>query len=103
MCVCVCNSTIHHTHKIFLLSHTLPVVLNCMYVCVCVCVCVHVCVYVCMYDSIEDDVDLTSVNVELGHGQLLKHLNSITNNRGLILKIFMFLIMFAIFFVVFVM
>eukprot|EP01006_Ploeotia_vitrea_P043562 TRINITY_DN66746_c3_g1_i1.p1 TRINITY_DN66746_c3_g1~~TRINITY_DN66746_c3_g1_i1.p1 ORF type:complete len:401 (-),score=181.56 TRINITY_DN66746_c3_g1_i1:748-1950(-) len=51
---------------------------------------------------ISENVDDTLDNVEMGHKELLTYFDSVSSNRWLILKIFLVLILFAIFFSVFV-
>ncbi len=41
------------------------------------------------------------MNVEAGHGELLKYFQSVTSNRWLMVKVFGVLIFFFIFFVIF--
>jgi syntaxin 5 len=42
------------------------------------------------------------MNVEAGHGQLVQHMDRLSSNHWLILKIFAILIAFSVFFVMFV-
>lgn len=51
---------------------------------------------------LDENVDDTLANVEGAQGQLLKYLNSISSNRWLIIRIFMVLAIFLIFFIVFI-
>lgn len=50
---------------------------------------------------IDENVDMTVVNVEGAHKQLLSYLNKLSSNRWLIIKVFTVLIVFVILFVVF--
>lgn len=50
---------------------------------------------------IDSNVDDTAMNVEAGHGEILKYFQSVTSNRWLMIKIFGVLIFFFIFFVIF--
>mmetsp|Transcript_5337 Transcript_5337/g.12507 ORF Transcript_5337/g.12507 Transcript_5337/m.12507 type:complete len:271 (-) Transcript_5337:95-907(-) len=54
-----------------------------------------------MVQRIDHSVQETLENAEAAQGDLLKYLRSISGNRGLILKVFLILICFAVFFVVF--
>lgn len=54
-----------------------------------------------MIQRIDEDVDTTLTNVELGQEHLLKYFKYISSNRGLILKVFLILLFFVVFFVVF--
>ncbi|KAF3433496.1 hypothetical protein FNV43_RR24598 [Rhamnella rubrinervis] len=51
---------------------------------------------------IDDNMDESLANVEGAHSSLLRHLNQITSNRWLLIKIFAVLILFLIVFIVFV-
>lgn len=51
---------------------------------------------------IDSNIEDTLVNVEAGHGQLIKYFDSVSGSRWLILKIFGVLIAFIILFMVFV-
>ncbi|KAL5568529.1 hypothetical protein UlMin_025104 [Ulmus minor] len=51
---------------------------------------------------IDDNMDESLTNVEGAHGALLRHLNQISSNRWLLIKIFAILIIFLIVFIVFV-
>ena len=50
---------------------------------------------------IDSNVDDAAMNVEAGHGEILKYFQSVTSNRWLMIKIFGVLIFFFIFFVIF--
>ena len=50
---------------------------------------------------IDSNVEDTAMNVEAGHGEILKYFQSVTSNRWLMIKIFGVLIFFFIFFVIF--
>lgn len=50
---------------------------------------------------IDSNVEDTALNVEAGHGEILKYFQSVTSNRWLMIKIFGVLIFFFIFFVIF--
>lgn len=54
--------------------------------------------------AIRIDADMESAldNVNRGHSELLKMFESVSSNRWLILKVFVALILFAIFFIIFV-
>lgn len=54
-----------------------------------------------MIQRIDHDVDDTLSNVEQGQDQLLKYFHHISSNRWLIIKVFLILIFFVVFFVVF--
>mmetsp|Transcript_75244 Transcript_75244/g.194001 ORF Transcript_75244/g.194001 Transcript_75244/m.194001 type:complete len:288 (-) Transcript_75244:72-935(-) len=54
-----------------------------------------------MIQRIDDDVDNTHHNVEEAQAHLLKYFNYISSNRMLIIKVFLILLFFVIFFVVF--
>lgn len=54
-----------------------------------------------MIQRIDEDIANTLSNVEHGHAELLKYYNYVKSNRGLIIKLFLLLIAFIIFFVVF--
>lgn len=54
-----------------------------------------------MIQRIDHDVDDTLTNVETGRDQLLQYFHYISSNRGLIIKVFLILIFFVVFFVVF--
>jgi syntaxin 5 len=51
---------------------------------------------------IDSDMDTALDNVNRGHSELLKMMESVSANRWLILKVFVTLILFAIFFIIFV-
>ena len=51
---------------------------------------------------IDENMDATLDNVDGAHKELLKYFENISGNRWLIIKIFLFLIIFSIFFAVFV-
>uniref|UniRef100_A0A0D6QVD2 t-SNARE coiled-coil homology domain-containing protein n=1 Tax=Araucaria cunninghamii TaxID=56994 RepID=A0A0D6QVD2_ARACU len=51
---------------------------------------------------IDEDMDDTLANVEGAQGALLKHLNHISSNRGLLIKIFFVIIIFILIFIIFV-
>jgi len=55
-----------------------------------------------MIQRLDANVENTALYVDRGHGELLKHLYNISSNRGLIIKLFIVLIVFAVLFVVFV-
>ncbi|XP_065143120.1 syntaxin 5A, like [Paramisgurnus dabryanus] len=50
---------------------------------------------------IDANVEDTQLNVDLAHGEILKYFQSVSNNRWLLIKIFLILIIFFIVFVVF--
>ncbi|XP_040571420.1 syntaxin-5 [Lepeophtheirus salmonis] len=50
---------------------------------------------------IDSNIDETGLNVEAGHGEILKYFQSVTSNRWLMIKIFGVLIFFFIFFILF--
>ena len=50
---------------------------------------------------IDQNVEDTAMNVEMGHAEILKYFQSVTSNRWLMAKIFGVLIFFFIFFVMF--
>jgi syntaxin 5 len=50
---------------------------------------------------IDANVEDAALNVEAGHGEILKYFRSVTSNRWLMIKIFGVLIFFFIFFVIF--
>eukprot|EP00933_Yihiella_yeosuensis_P017424 TRINITY_DN14561_c0_g2_i1.p1 TRINITY_DN14561_c0_g2~~TRINITY_DN14561_c0_g2_i1.p1 ORF type:complete len:285 (-),score=67.39 TRINITY_DN14561_c0_g2_i1:217-1071(-) len=54
-----------------------------------------------MIQRIDDDVDHTLSNVESGRDNLLQYFHYISSNRALIIKVFLILIFFVIFFIVF--
>lgn len=54
-----------------------------------------------MIQRIDEDVDNTLHNVEAGQEHLLKYFKYISSNRALIMKVFLILIFFVVFFVVF--
>merc|ERR1711970_1066836 len=54
-----------------------------------------------MVQRIDSNVDDTALNVELGHNEILKYLQSVTSNRWLMIKIFGVLIFFFLLFVIF--
>lgn len=54
-----------------------------------------------MIHRIDHDIDDTLQNVEQGQSQLLSYFQNISSNRALILKVFMILILFVVFFIVF--
>ncbi|KAJ1606339.1 syntaxin 5A-like protein [Cryptosporidium canis] len=54
-----------------------------------------------MIQRIDEDITNTLSNVEHGHAELIKYYNYVKSNRGLIVKLFLLLIAFIIFFVVF--
>ncbi|KAG4964713.1 hypothetical protein AAZX31_14G058600 [Glycine max] len=51
---------------------------------------------------IDDNMDESSANVEGAHSSLLRHLNRISSNRWLLIKIFVILILFLMIFIFFV-
>ncbi len=53
--------------------------------------------------TIESNVEQSVVHIEQGQNELLKYLNTISSNRGLIIKIFFVLVVFILFLAVFVM
>lgn len=54
-----------------------------------------------MVQRIDNNVEDTLLNVELGHNEILKYFQSVTSNRWLMIKIFAVLIFFFLLFVVF--
>ncbi|XP_014221115.1 syntaxin-5 [Trichogramma pretiosum] len=54
-----------------------------------------------MVERIDSNVEVTELNVAAGHTEILKYFRSVSRNRGLMIKIFAFLIFFLVFFVVF--
>lgn len=50
---------------------------------------------------IDSNVEDTAMNVEAGHGEILKYFQSVTSNRWLMVKVFGVLIFFFIFFAIF--
>jgi len=54
-----------------------------------------------MIQRIDQDIDETTTNVELGQDHLLKYFHHISSNRMLIIKVFLILIFFVVFFIVF--
>merc|ERR1719153_596391 len=54
-----------------------------------------------MVTRIDNNVDDTALNVELGHNEILKYFQSVTSNRWLMVKIFGVLIFFFLLFVIF--
>lgn len=54
-----------------------------------------------MIQRIDEDVDSTLSNVEAGRDNLLQYFHYISSNRALIIKVFLILIFFVIFFIVF--
>mmetsp|Transcript_124286 Transcript_124286/g.397609 ORF Transcript_124286/g.397609 Transcript_124286/m.397609 type:complete len:143 (-) Transcript_124286:156-584(-) len=54
-----------------------------------------------MIQRIDSDLDSTITNVDEGQQHLLKYFQYISSNRGLIIKVFLILIFFVVFFVVF--
>jgi len=54
-----------------------------------------------MVARIDDDVDTTMANVQQGQEHLLKYFKYISSNRSLIIKVFLILIFFVVFFTVF--
>lgn len=52
-------------------------------------------------DRIDANVEDTHLNVDLAHAEILKYFQSVSNNRWLLIKIFLILIIFFIVFVVF--
>jgi syntaxin 5 len=51
---------------------------------------------------IDSNMDEATANVEDGHQQLVKYFERVSGSRWLIIKVFLFLIVFVIFFIVFV-
>jgi len=51
---------------------------------------------------IDDSLEMTQQNIEMGHNELLKYFDNLSSNRALILKVFGILIAFMVFFMVFV-
>jgi len=54
-----------------------------------------------MVGRIDDNINDTALNVELGHNEILKYFQSVTSNRWLMVKIFGVLIFFFLLFVIF--
>mmetsp|Transcript_48904 Transcript_48904/g.97226 ORF Transcript_48904/g.97226 Transcript_48904/m.97226 type:complete len:278 (-) Transcript_48904:59-892(-) len=54
-----------------------------------------------MIKRIDHDLDDTLSNVDAAQGHLLKYWDQISSNRGLIIKVFLILVFFVVFFVVF--
>lgn len=54
-----------------------------------------------MIMRIDHDVDITKDNMEAAQGHLLKYFQNISSNRALIIKVFLILICFVVFFVIF--
>jgi len=54
-----------------------------------------------MVTRIDNNIDDTALNVELGHNEILKYFQSVTSNRWLMVKIFGVLIFFFLLFVIF--
>ncbi|KAK6587883.1 syntaxin 5 [Cryptosporidium xiaoi] len=54
-----------------------------------------------MIQRIDEDITNTFSNVEHGHAELLKYYQYVKSNRGLIVKLFLLLIAFILFFVIF--
>jgi syntaxin 5 len=54
-----------------------------------------------MIQGIQDDIEDTSRNVEQGQNALLAHWKSMSSNRSIILKVFLILIFFVVFFICF--
>lgn len=54
-----------------------------------------------VYFRIDDNMDETLTHVEGARSSLLKHLNRISSNRGLLIKIFAILIFFLMLFIFF--
>jgi len=54
-----------------------------------------------MVTRIDNNVDDTALNVELGHNEILKYFQSVTSNRWLMVKIFGVLIFFFLLFIIF--
>jgi len=54
-----------------------------------------------MVTRIDNNVDDTALNVEMGHNEILKYFQSVTSNRWLMVKIFGVLIFFFLLFIVF--
>merc|ERR1719413_299410 len=54
-----------------------------------------------MIQRIDHDIDDTMTNIEQGQDNLLKYFHHISSNRWLIIKVFLILIFFVIFFVIF--
>lgn len=52
-------------------------------------------------DRIDANVEDTHLNVDLAHSEILKYFQSVSNNRWLLIKIFLILVIFFIVFVVF--
>lgn len=51
---------------------------------------------------IDENIDDTLTNVESAHSQLLKYMNSISNNRWLVMKVFAVLLFFMFIFIFFI-
>jgi len=54
-----------------------------------------------MVQRIDNNVEDTALNVDMGHQEILKYFQSVTSNRWLMIKIFGVLIFFFIFFIIF--
>lgn len=54
-----------------------------------------------MVTRIDNNVDDTALNVEMGHNEILKYFQSVTSNRWLMVKIFGVLLFFFLLFVIF--
>merc|ERR1719430_2535435 len=54
-----------------------------------------------MVGRIDNNIDDTALNVELGHNEIMKYFQSVTSNRWLMVKIFGVLIFFFLLFVIF--
>lgn len=54
-----------------------------------------------MVRRVDDNIDNTALNVEMGHNEILKYFQSVTSNRWLMVKIFGVLIFFFLLFVIF--
>lgn len=52
-------------------------------------------------ERIDSNVEHSEMNIESAHAQIVKYFNNISSNRWLMIKIFLVLIFFFIFFVVF--
>ncbi len=55
-----------------------------------------------MAQRIDENVEETLANVDSAKAQLMKYLNSISNNRWLVLKVFAVLMAFMLLFVMFI-
>lgn len=55
-----------------------------------------------MTQRIDENIDETLSNVDSAKAQLLKYLNTISNNRWLLLKVLFVLLVFMVIFVVFI-